>query len=144
MYRLIYKSRSSVTIDRGIVRDILHASLDRNREADVTGALLATSTHFLQVLEGDFDEVNETFQRIARDTRHSQLKLVSFGPEEKRLFEGWAMRGFGIFDLNRELEAQLKEKYGEEEGGVRFPTDEWAALALTRDVSMMGGEAITG
>lgn len=47
------------------------------------------------------------------------------------------MRGIGVFDLNKEVEASLINKYGEEEGGIRFPLEEWAALALINDLKMV-------
>lgn len=137
MYRLIYKSRSRGDIQRDTVRDILHKSMELNREAGLTGVLLATDTHFMQVLEGEFGPLNSTFFRIASDSRHDNIQLVSYGPAEKRLFQDWVMRGFGVFDLNRDLEKSLVEKYGKEGESVRFPTEEWAALALVFDIRMM-------
>ena len=137
MHRLIYKSKCKGKMDRVTLRDILDTSVELNKKAGLTGALLATDTHFLQVLEGDFIELNTTFLRIARDLRHDTVELIYFGPAARKIFEGWYMRGFGIFDLNKELEAELKKKYGEEHGGVRFPVEEWAALALFHDVKMI-------
>lgn len=137
MYRMIYKSRAGDRISREMVRGILHESTEQNNARGITGALLATGTHFLQVLEGGFQELNETFMCIARDPRHEKLEIISFGPAHSRLFEGWAMRGIGVFDLNTDLEKDLMEKYGSEEGSVCFPEEEWAALALVNDVRMM-------
>ena len=78
--------------------------------------------------------MNRTFFRITSDPRHEDLELVSFGPLEGRLFDDWVMKGFGIFDLDPGLEVFLKNKFGTEEGGVRLPTEEWAALSLMHDV----------
>ncbi|NLP04649.1 BLUF domain-containing protein [Candidatus Fermentibacteria bacterium] len=117
----------------------VHIASDKNRDRGITGALIATRDHFLQVLEGDFGPVNEIFASIARDPRHEDIQLVAFGPADSRLVEGWNMRGFGVFDLNKELETQLRNKYGEEAGGVRFSVEEWSALGIMHDVSMMQG-----
>ena len=137
MYRLIYKSKSVVELDEESVKDIIRHSQEMNEKRGITGALLATRTHFIQALEGEFEAVNHTFFRIVTDPRHEQIQLVSFGPVEKRLFEGWVMKGFGLFDLNLELAERLIEKYGEEEGGVRFPIEEWSALSLMHDIKVM-------
>ncbi len=135
MYRLIYKSRSIlVEVNEEMINDIVEQSKDLNREFKITGALIATKTHFLQALEGDYSSVNRTFFRITSDPRHEDLELVSFGPLEGRLFDDWVMKGFGIFDLDPGLEVFLKNKFGTEEGGVRLPTKEWAALSLMHDV----------
>lgn len=137
MYRLIYKSRASGPISKEMFRDILYSSLNNNREQHVNGALVATHTHFLQFLEGTFSAVNETFFNIVRDTRHTHMQLISFNPIKQALFDSWRMRGFGVFNLNPELEKKLKDKYGTEEGGVALPIDEQAALSFVQDVELI-------
>ena len=107
-----------------------------NREAGITGVLLATETHFLQVLEGGFDDVNELFMHIVRDPRHEKIQLIAFDCVESRLFGGWAMHGVGIFNFNRKLIDDLIDHYGEEEGSVRFPVEDWKVLALISDLRM--------
>jgi hypothetical protein len=115
MYRIIYKSRSRVPLDWDIVRDILHTSEAYNESHGITGVLLASNTHFLQVLEGNYEEVNSAFMRIVCDERHTEIRLVAFSIIDARLFGGWGMRGIGAFDFNKDLEQQLIAKYGEEE-----------------------------
>lgn len=137
MYRLIYKSRAKSGIDKETFRDILYTSVALNRKHGVNGALIASRTHFLQFLEGDYDIVADTFTRIKEDQRHTDIQLIAFTPVEESVFVDWRMRGFGLFDLNLELEKQLKEKYGVEEGSIRLPEEEQAALAIVEDVDMI-------
>ena len=136
MYRLIYKSRANEKIDWEMVKELIKKSEENNEEAGVTGVLLATETHFLQVLEGGFDEVNELFMHIVRDPRHDRVQLIAFDCVESRLYGGWAMHGVGVFDFNQELTDDLIAQYGEEEGGVRFPVEDWKVLALISDLRM--------
>jgi hypothetical protein len=136
MYRLIYKSRANQRIDWEFVSELVDSSEGSNRDAGITGVLLATGTHFLQVLEGDFDEVNELFVRIVRDVRHDHIQLIAFDCVESRLFGGWAMHGIGVFDFNQDLIDDLIDQYGEEEGSVRFPVEDWKVLALISDLRM--------
>ena len=138
MYRLIYKSRSVADLDWSIVRGITDISEVNNQERGVTGVLIASRTHFLQVLEGKFEEVNATFRRISRDPRHTEMSIIAFSVIDYRLFGGWGMRGIGAFDFNKNLESALQKKYGEEEGGIRFPLEEWQALAMINDIKMTG------
>ena len=35
------------------------------------------------------------------------------------------------------MEAELKDKYGEEEERIHFPLEEWQALAMINDIKMM-------
>ncbi len=134
MYRLIYKSRSVEEIDWTIVENILHQSEANNSLAGVTGFLLASSTHFLQVIEGTFEDINNTFLRIARDRRHDQIQLLSYDVIDARLFDVWSMKGIGVFGNNSAIARQLIEKYGEQDGGVRFPLESWLALSMIYDI----------
>lgn len=134
MYRLIYKSRCKKTVDWELINEIIGSSESHNKDDSITGMLLASESHFLQVIEGGFEEINHLFLRIARDSRHDDVQLISFNCVESRLFGGWAMHGIGIFDFNAELSRTLVDKWGEEGGGVRFPLQEWEALALINDI----------
>jgi hypothetical protein len=134
MYRLIYKSRANQRIDWEFVNGIVATSEDSNKDTGITGVLLATDTHFLQVLEGGFDEVNDLFMSIVRDPRHDTIHLIAFSCVDSRLFGGWAMHGIGIFNFNQSLIADLIEHYGEEEGNVKFPVEDWKTLALISDL----------
>ena len=140
MYRLMYKSKSNSEITWNNVKGIMHSSDAHNRELGVSGILLATSSHYLQVLEGPYETINEIFMRIVKDDRHSDIKLVSFNAIDARLFEDWGMLGIGVFNLNKKLESELKEKYGEESNGLKFPLEEWRALAMINDINLVSDQ----
>jgi len=118
---IIYRSRCKGVVNWDLVNSILSSSTENNPANGITGVLLATETHFLQVLEGEFEALNATFERISRDTRHDQVQLISFTEIEERKFGGWAMHGIGLFDLNRELATLLRSKFGEDNGNIRLP-----------------------
>jgi hypothetical protein len=134
MYRLIYKSRSVAPLDWATVESILHHSHANNERNGISGFLMATGSHFMQVLEGTFEDVNSTYTRIARDPRHDQVVLLSYEVIDGRLFGDWGMKGIGVFGANEDLSRKLIEKYGEEDGGVRFPREAWLALSLINDI----------
>jgi len=119
---MIYKSRCKELVDWDVVNSILESSSRNNLANGITGVLVATETHFLQVLEGEFEALNATFERIARDARHDAVQLISFTEIEERQYGEWAMHGIGLFDLNRELVIRLCEKFGEDEGVPRLPS----------------------
>jgi hypothetical protein len=134
MYRLIYKSESTVPMNWRTVGSILDASTRHNDRNGLSGVLLIGKRHFLQILEGDSAAVNGTFQRISRDQRHRNIKLIALDSVENRLFAEWDMRGVGVFEFDPPISAALIEKYGEENGALRFPEEESQALALTQDI----------
>ena len=137
MYRLIYKSRSVAPLDWETVQSILHDSHTNNELNGISGFLMASGSHFMQVIEGTFEDVNSTYTRISRDSRHDQVVLLSYEVIDSRLFGEWGMKGIGVFGANEELSKKLIQKYGEEDGGVRFPRESWLALSLIYDIRVI-------
>lgn len=134
MYRLIYKSDNVGKMNWAIATSILRSSTRRNQAAGLTGVLLLGKKHFLQVLEGEFNAVNATFQRISHDPRHRNIRIVSFEVVEARLFPNWEMHGVGVFEFDKALNESLLKHHGDEEGEIRFPEVGWQALALIQDM----------
>jgi hypothetical protein len=122
LYSAVYKSRCKGKANWELVESILASSARNNPANKITGVLVATETHFLQMLEGEFEPINATMERISRDTRHEKVQLISFAEIQERRFGDWAMHGIGLFDLNSELTDELFQKFGEENGNVRFPS----------------------
>lgn len=44
------------------------------------------------------------------------------------------MKSIGVLDANSDLAWQLIAKYGERDGGVRFPLEVWLALSMIDDI----------
>ena len=131
---MIYRSRAASAIDWDTLKDILHKSEAHNVANGLTGTLLASATHYLQAIEGGYEAVNETFMRIARDPRHQQIRIIDFGLASERMFDGWSMRGIGVFRFNPEITDYLTGKYGRHGDGPEFPLEPWRALAFIHDV----------
>jgi hypothetical protein len=101
LYRMIYCSRN--VIARAIpeaatpegmeqeIRAILATARRCNTASNVTGALLFTASGFAQVLEGPREVVEQTFERISSDPRHTDVTALSFTPIERRSFPDWSM-----------------------------------------------------
>jgi hypothetical protein len=119
---MVYKSRCKGVADWNLVTSILASSNKNNPTNGITGVLVVTETQFLQVLEGEFEALNATFERISRDTRHHKVQLISFSEIEERKFGDWGMHGIGLFDLNRELSKKLRSEFGQDNGIVRLPS----------------------
>jgi hypothetical protein len=113
--RLTYYSR--ISIDGGTqsiadrFEDILIESVANNRRDDVTGALIHDDSWFAQVLEGTEAAVSATFERISRDERHCDVRLVRIQPVATRRFAASWMTLVGHSDGN----ADLFRHYGESE-----------------------------
>jgi len=88
---LIYASRSTEFFHEHEIPDLLQQVRLANAKQEFTGMLLYIGGSFLQVLEGQPEMVDSAFNRILKDTRHTQVMLIAreFIPE--RAFEGWTM-----------------------------------------------------
>jgi hypothetical protein len=86
------------------VDSILSSARKHNGINQITGLLVELPQHFIQILEGDHDQVENTFNRICEDTRHQNVRVVLAKNIEFREIEAWEM-GFST-ELN---ESQLND-----------------------------------
>jgi hypothetical protein len=95
LHRLVYYSRNKVAGGAptlaAAVDDILAVSQRNNSACNITGALMFNAGCFGQVLEGERDALEATFERIQRDERHSEVSLLAFEPIAARSFSHWSM-----------------------------------------------------
>ena len=92
--RLFYTSRiveDDASRGNAIARQIAQASALRNQTAGLTGALVFIDEHFIQVLEGQQQPLEDTFERICCDFRHRDLKLIDYQTVPARQFGQWGM-----------------------------------------------------
>jgi hypothetical protein len=132
--RLIYVSKAANPNDPEAIKDIEATSVSRNQGLGVTGILLATRTQYLQVLEGDVQAVNQIYNNIVGDARHTNVTLIGYQRIADTQFKDWAMKGTSTGLMGRILAESLKKKYGEEAGDLKIPMDEFTAYALLLDV----------
>jgi hypothetical protein len=59
--------------------------------------LLYEDGTFIQVIEGDDESVESTYERISKDPRHSKIVLIAKFELEHRFFNDWEM---GFFDAS--------------------------------------------
>jgi hypothetical protein len=67
---------------------------EANAAAGVTGLLAYNGTHFMQLLEGPAEAVEDTLNRIATDPRHTGLVVIRRDARPARECPDWAMRAF--------------------------------------------------
>ena len=104
--RLIYASKHDGACDETIDR-ILQTSRANNVRWGLTGALVVSEHHFLQLLEGDRPAVAECFKRIMLDKRHHDIHLIISGDVVCRTFRAWSMHRI---ETSR-IKAQLLARY---------------------------------
>jgi hypothetical protein len=93
VFRLIYRSHSLIPAeDRKIVLGgIFSNARSNNKGKHITGALLVSGDWFVQVIEGEENQIKELYDKIEADARHDQIKLLEMRPTADRVFSRWAM-----------------------------------------------------
>lgn len=77
--------------DEGELSNILESAVRHNTEDDITGMLLYSDGNFLQVLEGNKEAVQKTYDRIHLDPRHKNILLLTEEEVDERHFTNWSM-----------------------------------------------------
>jgi len=91
MYYILYLSAVSDYLDDDELQNILSLSRKNNQMKNITGVLLYGNGQFIQLLEGDRDLLDKTFQKIKLDPRHLDITVIASGNLEKRCFPEWYM-----------------------------------------------------
>ena len=109
LVRLMYASRAVPAVDQEELLAILKKSKANNPKVGVTGALCFSEGIFLQVLEGGRNAVNQLYNRIAGDARHTDVVLLNYDEIEERRFAGWSMGQVNMQRLNPALLLKYSE-----------------------------------
>jgi hypothetical protein len=100
LVRLMYASRAANPVDQDELSAILRQSKTRNPEAGITGVLCCSEGIFIQVLEGGRAAVNRLYNRIATDSRHTDVTLLTYEEIGERRFASWSMGQVTMARLN--------------------------------------------
>ena len=106
--QVLYISRATRAVSDSDVRRILFASRRNNRRIDVTGCLLFSGSHFVQVLEGERGALRDLIAHIAQDVRHENVRVVVDHEVRKRTYPGWSMGILYRLDVADRIDAILE------------------------------------
>lgn len=140
VFRLVYASRCTLTADgpdfEEQVQRILAVSRRNNPRQGITGALLFSSDCFAQTLEGSVEAVEQTFERIQLDRRHTDSVILLAGMVGAREFGDWSMAYAGRQSAERLRFDALTS--------VNGATAESEVLGLLRNVVLRAAPALAG
>lgn len=109
LVRLLYASRCpSVTPE--LIDQIVLQSRQHNPAIGITGILCHGGDVFMQVLEGGRSAVNELYQRIVRDGRHTDVTVLHYEEITERRFAGWTMGQVNLTKINPSLLLKYSER----------------------------------
>jgi hypothetical protein len=91
LHELIYVSLADHAMTPDELRALLAQARIHNREHGITGLLIYRDREFMQLIEGEQDEVLALYRHIENDPRHRQMYRIWEGPIAKRSCQDWAM-----------------------------------------------------
>jgi Sensors of blue-light using FAD len=91
MYRIIYFSAALETTKEEELNNILLHARAYNLANEITGILLHIDGDFLQILEGEKENVKHLFEKIKKDKRHKGILTVIESEIKSRQFPDWSM-----------------------------------------------------
>ena len=96
MYRLVYVSTARAGLSDEDIAHILNVSQSNNYERYLTGFLAHNGQSFMQALEGEQGEVQEIYNRILNDHRHTCVTQILGEEITERAFPNWAMNYYRV------------------------------------------------
>jgi Sensors of blue-light using FAD len=107
IFQLLYISTASRQMLGVDVESILFTARRFNQRNGITGLLISSPAHFMQVLEGDEATVRETYDRICQDPRHHAHVILREIEVEERQFGEWTMASHIV--RNHEFEGAIDD-----------------------------------
>ncbi|WP_031337484.1 BLUF domain-containing protein [Rhodopseudomonas sp. B29] len=99
VFRLLYVSENRIAGDvaqvAAEIERVLESSRRNNAALGITGALIFNCGFFAQVLEGPPLAVEQIFEAIQRDVRHTKIQVISADFADARQFPHWSMAYVG-------------------------------------------------
>jgi hypothetical protein len=130
LVRLLYASRAAAPVNQDTIESILQQSRSYNPSLGVTGILCHGGDVYMQVLEGGRAAVNELYNKIVRDPRHTEVLLLHYEEVAERRFSGWTMGQVNVSKIN----PSTLLKYTERPELDPFATSGKASLALLEEL----------
>lgn len=136
MHNLVYMSSASELFSADELVELLAVARRNNEPRKVTGMLLYREGSFIQVLEGEYEDVYYIYNKVAKDPRHNGLIVLLDEPTDQRNFANWSM-GFANAGLVKEGDVPgytpVMEPFNRDELRVR-PSDAMILLKSFRDM----------
>lgn len=97
LHCLVYVSLANQEMSDEHLQSMLKKAREKNEKLNITGMLLYRDGFFMQALEGKLEDIENLYQVISQDQRHSGLILIYKKPIKERSFPDWTM-GFNKID----------------------------------------------
>ena len=110
LVRLLYVSRAVNKDSTKAIESILESSRAHNMGNGITGVLCYGGGVFLQAIEGGRQSVNQLYNHIVVDERHTDVELLHYEEITERRFGGWTMGQVNLSKLNISIVLKYSER----------------------------------
>lgn len=135
LYEILYSSVASHSLTSEDLIKLGEKASRNNVSRQLTGCLIYYRREFIQLLEGPYEEVQEMYDIILKDPRHTGQNVLWQGEIEKRSFETWSM-GFvnldEVLEEESDIHAVIKECL-EEAGSTGYSSTARQLLQIIRE-----------
>ena len=107
--QLVYVSQAVRKMSADDLRSIQADARTNNQDIDVTGSLFYNGGWFLQVLEGPAATLSKLYEKIERDPRHKNSRVLYNEPATFRTFPRWNMNMTNLDDRQADKYDELVE-----------------------------------
>src|SRR5215213_3662487 len=115
---LTYTSLARLDLQASDLEDIHRAARELNALDGITGLLVFNGTHFLQIVEGARQAIEDLLERLRRDPRHTGLEVRDQHRVAQRSFPDWSMElvrvKAGYFEARETIADRLPDMVPEE------------------------------
>ena len=126
LHQLVYISAAEKEFSEQELSEILEIARNNNQSLDITGMLLFHEGSFIQALEGEKISVETLYEKIGKDDRHSETRVLYRGEVDERQFESWSM---GFYRSNQSSNENLEGFHKFLKSGFKRKAEEDESLA---------------
>lgn len=109
LHQLVYLSQSTGKMPKEALAALWQQAKTNNGKMDVTGSLFYNGGWFMQVLEGPAPTLAALYDKIGKDPRHHDLRLLYNQPAEFRTFVRWTMNMINLEERQADKYEELVE-----------------------------------
>lgn len=107
---IIYRSKKRRSLSQEKIQDILLTALSHNSAHHISGILIYDDTSFVQVIEGEKNEIYHLMERILVDPRHSNISILQRKQIVNREFLDWTMQAVFLPQFYNQYYGKIYEK----------------------------------
>ncbi len=104
--------------DKPMMERLLERARSNNVAHHVTGMLCFDGENFVQILEGEIEQVEGLYNLICQDPRHDNIKQIYSGEIPERNFKEWSMGYQFVSPMSGEI---LEQAWSETDRQLQTP-----------------------